>query len=327
LLFKLTGQHQTDPSNAGRTMLFNIHDGNWDKELLDIFGVPEAILPEVKKSCGLFANTLPEVIGASVPVCGIAGDQQASLFGQACFSEGDIKNTYGTGCFSLVNTGTQAVKSEHRLLTTVAWDIGNGLEYALEGSVFIAGAVIQWLRDQLGIIEHASESEKLARQVDDNGGVYLVPAFVGMGAPYWDSAVRGTLFGLTRCSSKSHIARAALESIAFQTSDLLRALQEDLKQDFKFLKADGGATANSFLMQFQTDLLEIPLIIPGNAETTALGAAYLAGLHCGIWNSLDEIRQNWHEAQRFTPSMANETRNHLLNSWQQAVKSARAFQG
>ncbi|MDD5084483.1 MAG: glycerol kinase GlpK [Candidatus Omnitrophica bacterium] len=325
LLYNLTGEHLTDVTNASRTLLLNIRKGAWDKELLDIFGIPEEILPAVRPSCGFFGMTKSEIFGKDIAVGGVAGDQQASLFGQACFSVGSAKNTYGTGCFALVNIGKKFVLSKHRLLTTIAWDLGDGIEYALEGSVFIGGAVVKWLRDQQKMLKIAGDSESLALSVPDTGGVYFVPAFVGLGAPYWDSSVRGTIVGLTRGSSSAHIVRAALESVAFQSRDLIAAVEEDVGHKVKTLKVDGGATVNRFLMQFQADILGIPVICSAIPETTALGAAYLAGLQCGYWKNKEEIRDNWRMRAKFSPRMGREKRRRLLGDWKRAVEAARHF--
>jgi glycerol kinase len=325
LLFHLTGNHYTDPSNASRTLFYNIHKGCWDHDLLRAFGIPPQILPEVRPSSGDFGFTKKEIFGVEIPVCGVAGDQQAALFGQGCFSEGSAKNTYGTGCFLLLHTGKNPVASQNNLLTTVAWDRGAGLEYALEGSVFIAGAVIQWLRDNLSLITSAEETGKIAESVDDTGGVFFVPAFVGLGAPYWDPDVRGTLLGLTRGSSRGHIVRAALESIAYQIRDLLCSMEKDLGKPVTRLQVDGGASKNRFLMQFQADILGIPLTRPEVFETTALGAAYLAGLSAGVWESTEKISQIWKTGVSFTPGMKEDRRTELLSTWEKAVKAARSF--
>ncbi|MEI6054663.1 MAG: glycerol kinase GlpK [Lentisphaerota bacterium] len=325
LLYKLTGKHATEPSNASRTLLFNIITGKWDDELLAIFGVPKAILPEVQPSSSLFGKTKKEFFGEEIAVTGIAGDQQAALFGQACFNVGDCKNTYGTGCFALLNTGKKPAFSKNNLITTVAWDLGDGLEYAVEGSVFIAGALIKWLRDQVGLIQTASETDALAKSVEDTAGVYVVPAFVGLGAPYWDSDARGSILGITRGSSKAHIVRAALESIAFLSRDLIEALQEDSGKRIASLKVDGGASMNGFLMQFQSDILGIPVIRPKMSETTALGAAYLSGLHSGYWDSKDEIVKNWEIGASFQPNMDIYKRMKLITNWNKAVKTTRTF--
>ncbi len=325
LIYKLTGRHATDPTNASRTLLFDIHKRDWDEELLMAMGVPRDILPEVLPSSGLFGQTLPELFGHAIPVTGVAGDQQAALFGHACFSPGEAKNTYGTGCFTLMNTGPFPVTSEHNLLATVAWDLGKGYTYALEGSVFIAGAVIQWLRDQLGLLTDSAESEALASSVSDTGGVYLVPAFVGLGAPYWDSDVRGTIVGITRGTTKAHLVRSALEAIAYESRDLLEAMEKDSGRALASIKADGGASANSFLMQFQADISGRSVVLPEVAETTALGAAYLAGLAVGYWSSLDEVKKNWRRKREFKPAMGLERRQELVSGWDRAVAAARSF--
>ncbi len=325
LIYKLTGAHLTDPTNASRTLLFNIKKGEWDEELLKLFKIPAAILPRVVPSSGVFGLARKEFLGAEIPVAGCAGDQQAALFGHACFEPGAAKNTYGTGCFTLMNTGKTPVASRHGLLTTVAWDLGKGYTYALEGSVFIGGAVIQWLRDQMGMIGDSAESEALARSVDDSGEVFLVPAFVGMGAPYWDADARGTVVGITRGTTKAHFVRAALESIAYQSKDLLDAMEKDFGADIPCIKADGGASANNFLMQFQADVLNRRVILPEVSETTALGAAYLAGLATGYWESLAEVEGNWRKKREFSPGMAEGKRRRLLDSWAKAVTAARAY--
>jgi glycerol kinase len=325
LIYKLTGEHLTDPTNASRTLLFNIHEGKWDEELLKLFKIPESILPRVAPSSGSFGSSRKELFGAEIPVAGCAGDQQAALFGHACFEPGMAKNTYGTGCFMMMNTGSTPITSRHGLLTTVAWDLGKGYTYALEGSVFIAGAVIQWLRDQMGLLADSAESEKLARSVEDSGEVFLVPAFVGMGAPYWDAEARGTVVGITRGTSKAHFVRAALESIAYQSRDLLDAMEKDFGSHIQSIKADGGASANSFLMQFQSDILDCRVILPEVGETTALGAAYLAGLATGYWESLSEVEGNWRRRREFEPTMAAERRGKLLSAWGKAVATARTY--
>ncbi|MBN1241839.1 MAG: glycerol kinase GlpK [Spirochaetales bacterium] len=325
LLWKLCGRHATDVTNASRTLLFNINELRWDPEMLRLFKIPETILPEVVPSSALIGTTRPELFGVGIPVSGVAGDQQAALFGQACYEPGAAKNTYGTGCFTLMNTGAVPVPSSNQLLTTIAWDLGTGPTYALEGSVFIAGAVVQWLRDELGLVKEAAETEVLARSVPDNGEVYLVPAFVGMGAPYWDSGARGTLVGLTRGATKAHIVRAALESIAYQSRDLLDAMEKDFGRPLPYIKADGGASANSFLMQFQADIIDRPVILPEVNETTALGAAYLAGLAVGFWSGLDDVERNWRKKREFIPEMAASTRERLLERWRAAVETARFY--
>ncbi len=325
LLWKLTGRHVTDITNASRTLLYNIRDEKWDPMLLSILGIPSQILPEVLPSSADFGVTKREIFGREIPVTGVAGDQQAALFGHACFSPGMVKNTYGTGCFTLLNTGTKPVWSKNNLLTTVAWKIGGKTTYALEGSVFIAGAVIQWVRDEMGLISSASESETVATSVPDTNGAYLVPAFVGLGAPYWDPSVRGTIFGLTRGVNRAHIVRAALESIAYQSEDLLSAMRADYGQDIGIIKADGGATANGFLMQFQADISGIPVLLPEISEITALGAAYLAGLQSGFWTDLNDIEKNWQIRCRFEPDMKDKVRSKRLDAWHMAVSATREF--
>ena len=327
LVWHLTGGrvHATDPSNASRTLLFDIHRGEWDEELCTLLDVPRALLPQVVPSSGVLGATMLE--SEEVPIAGIAGDQQAALFGQACLTPGLAKNTYGTGCFLLLNTGTRAVASHNNLLTTVAWRRGAGqaLEYALEGSVFIGGAVVQWLRDGLGLVRSASEIEGLAASVDDNGGVYLVPAFAGLGAPHWDAYARGAIFGLTRGVTAAHLARAALESIAYQSADVLDAMQKDAGITLAELRVDGGATANNLLMQFQADVLGVPVVRPMVLETTALGAAYLAGLATGVWKSADAIGANWQVDRRFEPKMARERVTHLRERWTKAVERSKRW--
>jgi glycerol kinase len=325
LLYNLTGTHATDVTNASRTLLFDIRQGKWDREILGILDIPEEILPEVKPSSGSFGATKPGVFGGRIAVGGIAGDQQASLFGQACFNVGSAKNTYGTGCFALVNIGRKFVQSKNRLLTTIAWDLGDGIEYALEGSVFIGGAVVKWLRDQQRALKAAGDSEDMALSVPDTGGVYFVPAFVGLGAPHWDMNARGAIVGLTRGTTVAHIVRAALESVAFQSCDLIKAVEEDIGHRVETLKVDGGATVNRFLMQFQADVLGIPVVCSAIPETTALGAAYLAGLGCGYWKDREEIRRNWRMSRKYTPHMKNEKRRALLRRWKEAVAAARCF--
>jgi glycerol kinase len=325
LLYKFTGNHCTEPTNASRTLLFNINTGKWDDELLDIFEIPKEILPKIQPTSSYFGKTEKKYLGAEITISGMAGDQQAALFGQACFDVGDCKNTYGTGCFALINTGKKPAFSENKLLTTIAWDLGEGLEYALEGSVFIGGAVIQWLRDKLGLIQNAYETEALAHSVEDTAGVYMVPAFVGLGAPYWNSDARGTILGLTRGTTKAHIVRAALESIAFLSRDLIEALQKDCGTRISTLKVDGGASANKFLMQFQADILGIPVIQPAFTETTALGAAYLAGLYSGYWDNKDIIRENWHIKNTFKPKLDLYKRRRIIRNWDKAVKSTLEF--
>jgi len=326
LIWKLTGGrvHATDVSNASRTLLFNIERGDWDDELLAALDVPRSVLPHVAPSSALIGETDSALFGSAIPIAGIAGDQQAALFGQVCTTPGMSKNTYGTGCFMLLNTGEELVRSKSNLLTTVGWKVGDGpLEYALEGSVFIAGAAIQWLRDGLRIIGTAAETEALATSVDDNGGVYFVPAFVGLGAPYWDAYARGTIVGLTRGSTREHIARAALESIAYQTSDVLRCMRDDSGINLTELRVDGGAARNDFLMQFQADILGIPVVRPVNTETTAAGAAFLAGLAVGFWPSVDDLAEMWQRERTFEPNMSKSERERLLSDWTRAVERSR----
>ena len=325
LIWNLTGGrvHVTDPSNASRTMLFNLK-GDWDDELLKLLGVPRSVLPEVRSSSEVYGQTT--LLGGSIPIAGIAGDQQAALFGQACTRPGMVKNTYGTGCFMLMNTGTKPTPSKNNLLTTVAWRIGNRTEYALEGSIFIAGAVVQWLRDGLGIIKSSSEVEALAAQVTDPEGVYLVPAFAGLGAPHWDQYARGLVAGVTRGTTAAHIARAALEGIAFQVADVLRAMEADAGIKLKELRVDGGASANNLLMQFQSNLLNVPVVRPTVTETTALGAAYLAGLAVGYWKDQQQIAAQWQVDRRFSPSMKAAERKRLETGWRKALERARRWE-
>jgi len=325
LIYNLTGRHATDATNASRTMLFNIREGRWDEEILRMLRIPAAILPEVLPSSADYGYTRKDLFGCEIPVTGCAGDQQAALFGHACFQVGASKNTYGTGCFALMNTGSEPVVSSHNLLTTIAWDLGKGYTYALEGSVFIAGAVIQWLRDEMRVLSSSSESERLARMVKDTGGVVMVPAFVGMGAPYWDPDARGATLGVTRGTTKAHFVRAAIESIAYQSRDLLVAMERDAGAAIPFIKADGGASANSFLMQFQADILDKPVILPEVGEVTALGAAYLAGLRIGYWESLEEVERNWRRKRDFMPEMAADVRDRLIERWDKAVAVTRMF--
>jgi len=323
LVWNLTNgaRHVTDPSNASRTLLFDIHRGDWDDELLALLDVPRSVLPEIVSSSGVCAQA--QLRGATVPIAGIAGDQQAALFGQACHSPGLAKNTYGTGCFLLMNTGHEAVASSHNLLSTVAWRRNGVTDYALEGSVFIGGAVIQWLRDGLQIIRSAGEVEALAASVPDNGGVYLVPAFAGLGAPHWDAYARGAMFGLTRGSTRAHLARAALESIAYQSADLLAAMQADAGVVLAELRVDGGAAANNLLLQFQCDLLGVPVVRPTVLETTALGAAYLAGLAVGYWADAKDVAANWHVDRRFEPAMSRDQAGSLKANWTKAVERSK----
>jgi len=313
--------HVTDYSNASRTMIFNIKELKWDERMLEELKIPASMLPEVRPSSEIYGVTDPQTLGgAEIPIAGIAGDQQAALFGQACFQAGMAKNTYGTGCFMLMNTGEEAVTSKNGLLTTIAWGVDGKVEYALEGSIFVAGAVVQWLRDELKIIHDAKDSEYFATQVEDNNGVYLVPAFVGLGAPYWDMYARGTIVGLTRGANRNHIIRAALESIAYQTRDVLEAMQEDSGIDLQALRVDGGAVANDFLMQFQSDILGVPVHRPEVIETTALGAAYLAGLAVGFWSGKDEISKKWNVNRIFEVEMEEERREELYKGWKRAVE-------
>ncbi|SDF45877.1 glycerol kinase GlpK [Sporolituus thermophilus] len=325
LVWKLTGGkvHVTDYSNASRTLMYNIRELKWDDELLSILNVPKAMLPAVRPSSEIYGQTAPEVFfGAAVPIAGIAGDQQAALFGQTCFAPGMAKNTYGTGCFMLMNTGEKLYDSQNGLLTTIAWGLGGKVEYALEGSIFIAGAAIQWLRDGLKIIETAPDSEYFARKVASTDGVYVVPAFVGLGAPYWDMKARGAILGLTRGTTKAHIIRATLDSLAYQTKDVLGAMEADSGIKLQALKVDGGAVANNLLMQFQADILNVPVDRPQVTETTALGAAYLAGLAAGVWRSKEDLINNWKLDRRFTPAMDDTKRAKLYSGWQKAVKRA-----
>jgi glycerol kinase len=326
LMYNLSGRvaHLTDVSNASRTLVFNIHTLQWDDELLRILRVPKALLPEVRPSAGAFARTAPDVFGDSIPIAGCAGDQQAALFGQACFSAGMAKNTYGTGAFVVMNTGTTSVSGDG-VISTIAWQLaGQPAEYALEGSIFIAGAVVQWLRDGLGIISSSAEIERLAQDVDDNGGVFFVPAFVGLGAPYWDSYARGTIMGLTRGTTRAHLARAALEAIAFQTRDAIGAMETASKIRLQQLRVDGGASVNNFLMQFQSDLLGVPVLRPRVTETTALGAAYLAGIGVGELD-VASIQQRWALDRRFEPSSKSQDRDRLHEQWLRAVDRSRAW--
>lgn len=325
LLWKLTGRHATDVSNASRTLLFNIQEQRWDPVLLSILGIPPQVLPEVFASADDFGLTKPEIFGIPVPVNGVAGDQQAALFGHSCFHPGMAKNTYGTGCFTLLNTGNAPVWSKNNLLTTIAWRIDGKTTYALEGSVFVAGAVVQWLRDEMKIIDAADETESLALSVPDTGGVFVVPAFVGLGAPYWDPDARGSILGLSRGTARAHIVRAALESIAYQAEDLLSSMACDSGGAVKVLKADGGATVNDFLMQFQSDISGLPVMLPQNAEITAMGAAYLAGLRCGFWSGMEEIEKIWHVRCRYEPAMSETERKKRIATWKIAVQATREF--
>ena len=321
LIWMLTGGkvHATDPSNAARTMLYNIHDLCWDKELLELFGIPESMLPRVLPSSGIFGHTKPALFGCEIPIAGVAGDQQAALFGQCCFDPGDVKNTYGTGGFMLMNTGETAVTSQNGLVTSIAWRIGDKTQYVLEGSVFVCGAAVQWLRDGLGIIRSSAQTEQLAASVPDSGGVYFVPAFVGLGAPYWDPYARGCITGLTRATTKAHIVRATLEAMAYQTADVLSVMEKEAGVGVQSLKVDGGASANKFLLQFQADITGKKIVRPACIETTALGAACLAGLAVGVYTSLDHIRAIYHPDVQFDATMPPEQRETLYNGWKNAV--------
>ena len=325
LIWKLSGGkiHVTDRTNAARTMLYDIHTLTWDKRILEILQIPKCMLPEVRSSSEIYGNV--NILGAEIPVSGIAGDQQAALFGQKCFCEGDIKNTYGTGCFLLMNTGGTAFESKNGLITTIAADAGDNICYALEGSVFVGGAVIQWLRDELGLIASAAESEKAALSVPDSAGVYIVPAFAGLGAPYWDMYARGTICGLTRGSGKKHIIRACLEAIAYQTNDLITALKADTGLPINHIRADGGAAANNFLMQFQADISGVGVIRPAQTEATAAGAAYLAGLAVGFWKNKNEILRLPDNQTEFKPAITAKRREALTDGWKRAVRSTKAF--
>ncbi|MFD4815784.1 glycerol kinase GlpK [Peribacillus butanolivorans] len=328
LIWKLSGgkAHVTDYSNASRTMMYNIHDLKWDEEILEILQVPHSMLPEVRPSSEVYAKTVTHhFFGHEIPIAGAAGDQQAALFGQECFEKGMAKNTYGTGCFMLMNTGEQAVKSEHGLLTTIAWGLNGKVEYALEGSIFVAGSAIQWLRDGLKILQESKDSEMYAKRVTSADGVYVVPAFVGLGTPYWDSDVRGAVFGLTRGTSKEHFVRATLEALAYQTKDVLSAMEVDSGINLKALRVDGGVVKNDFLMGFQSGLLNVPVERPVISETTALGAAYLAGLAVGYWGSQEEISKQWAVDKTFEPDMEEAVRKDLYNGWKKAVQAARVF--
>lgn len=330
LVWKLTGGkvHVTDYSNASRTLLYNIHELKWDQELLDLFDIPSSMLPEVKDSSYIYGysdETLLTGLHFKAPISGIAGDQQASLFGQTCFHDGDVKNTYGTGCFMLMNTGNIPVSSKNGLLTTIAWGIDGQVTYALEGSVFVAGSVMQWLRDGLKLFDNVLESENMARQLNDNDGVYLVPAFVGLGTPYWDNDARGTMFGLTRGTSRNHIVRAALESIAYQSKDVIETMKEEAHITLDHLSVDGGATSNDFLMQFQSDILNTSIVCPQVKETTALGAAYLAGLAVGFWKHQEEIAKMHSIMKTYQPAMKEDLRKKYYQGWLKAVEATRVF--
>ncbi|MUV05972.1 glycerol kinase GlpK [Planococcaceae bacterium Storch 2/2-2] len=326
--WKLSGgqAHITDYTNASRTLLYNIHDLTWDEELLELFDIPSSLLPEVKPSSEVYVNTTAEhFFGHPVPIAGIAGDQQAALFGQACVEEGMVKNTYGTGCFLLMNTGERAVASENGLLTTIAWGLDGKVNYALEGSIFVAGSAIQWLRDGLRMFRYSPESEEYARRVDSTDGVYVVPAFVGLGAPYWDSEARGAIFGLTRGTTKEHFIRATVESLAYQTKDVVDAMEKDSGIPLKKLRVDGGAVSNDLLMQFQSDLLRVDVERPSIRETTALGAAYLAGLAVGFWEDVEQIANHWKVERTFEAEMDEATSDKLYDGWQQAVRATMGF--
>ncbi|RRN72322.1 glycerol kinase [Peribacillus simplex] len=328
LIWKLSGgkAHVTDYSNASRTLMYNIHDLKWDEELLEILQVPQSMLPDVRSSSEVYGNTAAHhFFGHEIPIAGAAGDQQAALFGQECFEKGMAKNTYGTGCFMLMNTGEKAVKSEHGLLTTIAWGLNGKVEYALEGSIFVAGSAIQWLRDGLKLLNDSKDSEMYATRVTSADGVYVVPAFVGLGTPYWDSDVRGAVFGLTRGTSKEHFVRATLEALAYQTKDVLCAMEVDSGINLKALRVDGGVVKNDFLMEFQSGLLNVPVERPVISETTALGAAYLAGLAVGYWESQEEISKLWTVDKKFEPEMEEQERKDLYNGWKKAVQAARVF--
>lgn len=329
LIFKLSGAHVTDTSNASRTLLFNIHTKQWDDELLALLDIPHTLLPAVVPSSGIVSHTHASLFGGAIPIAGVAGDQQAATFGQACHRPGMAKNTYGTGCFMLLNTGAQAIASKNNLLTTIGWTLAGGAnagtEYMLEGSVFMAGAIVQWLRDGLGIIQSSADVEALASSVPDNGGVVFIPAFSGLGAPYWDPYARGTIVGMTRGTNKAHIARAALESIAYQTVDVLEAMQKDARISLQELRVDGGAARNDLLMQFQADILDVPVIRPVVTETTALGAACLAGLAVSFWASKEEIAAQWQMEKRFDPNMTADERVRRLQTWRRAVQRAQAW--
>lgn len=321
LVWRLTrGEtHVTDVTNASRTMLFNIHELKWDEELLKLFNIPLSMMPEVKSNSEIYGHTKTTIFAHKVPIAGIAGDQQAALFGQMCLDPGSIKNTYGTGCFVMLNTGEKPIVSKNNLLTTIAWQIGNKVNYALEGSIYVGGSVVQWLRDGLGIINHSSDVESLAQSVSDSGGVYFVPALTGLAAPYWDSYARGTIVGITRGTTAAHIARAALDGIAFQTYDIAQAMAKDMNDRLTELKVDGGASRNNLLMQFQADLLGIDVVRPKITETTAIGAAYLAGLGVGYWDSVDELRRQWKVERTFTPNLDSETVRTAREGWADAI--------
>lgn len=327
LIWKLTvgRTHVTDVTNASRTMLYNIHDQKWDQELLDLFDIPISLLPEVKSCSEVYCETAGDVLSVKIPIAGIAGDQQAALFGQLCTEPGMAKTTYGTGCFLVMNTGKEAVKSENKLLTTIAWKINDEITYALEGSVFIGGAAIQWLRDGIKILKNSKDSERLANGLKDNDGVYFVPALAGLGAPHWDQDARGAFFGITRGTTSAHFARAALEAIAYQVYDVLKAMEKDSGKPTQELRVDGGATANDFLMQFQADLLDCEIKRPKIIETTAIGAAFLAGLAVGFWESQEEIQKLWESDKNFQPEMDEESREKLIHFWHKAVERSKSW--
>ncbi|MEN8116541.1 MAG: glycerol kinase GlpK [Bacteroidota bacterium] len=328
LVWKLTQgeKHITDISNASRTMLFNINTCQWDTELLELLDIPESILPEVTASSEIVGYTSGNLFAHNIPISGIAGDQQAALFGQQCTQPGMAKNTFGTGCFMLMNTGEKIIRSKNNLVTTIAWKIGDEVTYALEGSIFIAGAAIQWLRDQMGLIKTAPEIEKLAKTVENNGGVYFVPALTGLGAPHWDQYARGTIVGITRGTNRGHFARAALEGIAFQVMDVLKSMEADSGIDIKELRVDGGASANNLLMQFQAETLQSPVIRPKQIETTALGAAYLAGLAVGYWRSLEDLQSQWQKDAQFTPELSSDKMNNIVRKWGKALNKAKMWE-
>lgn len=328
LLWNLTAGavHATDVTNASRTMLYNINTLQWDQELLKLFGIPEGMLPEVKSSSEVLGETAGKILAHRIPIAGIAGDQQAALFGQMCTQRGMVKNTYGTGCFMLMNIGDKPIQSQNNLITTIAWKIGGTVQYALEGSIFIGGAVVQWLRDGLGLIRNAADVEALAESVADNGGVYLVPAFAGLGAPHWNQYARGTMVGITRGTTAGHLARASLESIAFQTMDVLKAMEADAGAAIQELRVDGGATANNLLMQIQADIMGAKVVRPSVTEVTALGAAYLAGLSVGFWESIESIEKQWQVDRCFDP-VKNQDGIELIEGWQRAVRAAKAWAG
>ncbi len=327
LLWRLTGGkvHATDATNASRTLLFNIHSQQWDPELLSLFDIPESLLPDIRDCADDYGYTDTDLLGSAIPICGIAGDQQAALFGQACFESGMAKNTYGTGCFMMSNTGSEPVQSNHGLLTTIAWQIDSEVTYALEGSVFIAGALVQWLRDGLQLFSDASETQAIAESVADSGGVFVVPAFVGLGAPHWDPYARGTIVGLNRDTNRGHIVRASLEAIAFQSAEVLRSIANDTGQEIRELRIDGGAAANDFLCRFQADILGMQVRRPKILETTAMGAAFLAGLSVGVWQDQEQISKLWQQEKMFAPRISGEESAHLMEGWGRAVERAKGW--